>query len=534
MPISDLLPRSLIGRQMLALGTILLVGNALLLQRLHVGVEEEIVRAEAKRLASLAASLALTIDVDSHERAIAALPQKDAFTTWASAPADLAQSQRQLSEAASAIGLASPVYLLRLVDGVDVAPDHPLAEALEFTLTSADTPYWRHRYGYRPEMEGALFDGEVSTSTVYRDEHGEWLSAYAPVRSQVGEIVALLEVDAPLSELISARNDRTLRNIGLVLSIMTGTLIAIIVLGRSLNRSLQDLEDAATRMGLGDMQTPVGVLGLFEVQQLAEGMEQARVVIAERERKLERLSRSLKEKLNIANEQLGALGLERRQRISRFAETLSFSMRLSGRGLNAMLLDLTDRIAVFRVEPHVRPVLGGSTTVWCHKNTEFLGALVGTLVSRTGDGPTALTIILKRQPEEVAAVLFRRPIRVRPDPANPVVCSVHAGGSWHTAEVENLSISGLRIGVGVSKAEVGRWQGTVKLRMTLPGRPMMKTTGHLRSIESTKRGVGLGLTFVDSVQNLGKIEDELQRYVLQRERALAGARQTQGPDRGDR
>jgi hypothetical protein len=49
-------------------------------------------------------------------------------------------------------------------------------------------------------MIPVLEKGTVTATELYRDEHGEWISAYAPIRDARGAIVGLLEVDKDSQE----------------------------------------------------------------------------------------------------------------------------------------------------------------------------------------------------------------------------------------------------------------------------------------------------------------------------------------------
>src|SRR5260370_855617 len=101
----------------------------------------------------------------------------------------------------------TPIYTLELppdlraVVQADPSPLHP--DPMAFLATSNSTPYWRHTYEYRPEMAAALFEGRAASTHLYTDEHGAWISAYAPLFDAEQRVVALLEVDAPQGQLFA-------------------------------------------------------------------------------------------------------------------------------------------------------------------------------------------------------------------------------------------------------------------------------------------------------------------------------------------
>ncbi|NOS93613.1 MAG: HAMP domain-containing histidine kinase, partial [Cyclobacteriaceae bacterium] len=70
----------------------------------------------------------------------------------------------------------------------------PTDSTFRFIVTSSDKPYYRHAYTNYPK---ALLSNWETGGTLdsYRDENGQWLSAFAPVRNSAGKVVALLEAD---------------------------------------------------------------------------------------------------------------------------------------------------------------------------------------------------------------------------------------------------------------------------------------------------------------------------------------------------
>ncbi len=91
----------------------------------------------------------------------------------------------RLSDIAREAQLNSPIYLF--------VPTDSYAE-LQLTATSAEEPYWRHRYRAVDALAALPF-GQPGQLGVYQDDHGGWLSAFAPVLDRHGDVVAMVQAD---------------------------------------------------------------------------------------------------------------------------------------------------------------------------------------------------------------------------------------------------------------------------------------------------------------------------------------------------
>ena len=159
---------------------------------------------EAQLLESVAAEVASLIDGDAHETIHA--PGDEEL------PAFLAIRQA-LREAQGRRGLTAPIYTLRrTADG-----------ATEFVVMTNPTPFIGDRYVVRDAMRPVFAAGARSRTGIYGDDHGRWISAYAPVRDRADGVVALVEVDRAAEPILARQNQR--RMLGLLLALV-GSLIA--------------------------------------------------------------------------------------------------------------------------------------------------------------------------------------------------------------------------------------------------------------------------------------------------------------------
>ncbi len=277
------LPKTLLNRLMgvvALIGAVLAVATTLLVLRSAQQAASEIAASEQARILAIASTLAPLIDGDEHERLTRTLPAMDAIRSWSEAPPEAQRLQRKLARITAQNELATPVLTLRLRPQararVLADPDTSHLHAMEFVLNSGDAPYWLHTYAYKPEMAVALFDGKPTVVAPYQDEHGQWISAYAPIHDGDGRVVGLLEVDAPLSSLLTAVRERT-RQTALVAAVAFLAMLGLVTLLLSRTTgSLSRLERAAARFGRGDYDTPIDIEGVYEVSQLSEALESAR------------------------------------------------------------------------------------------------------------------------------------------------------------------------------------------------------------------------------------------------------------------
>lgn len=315
-------PKTVLGRLAAAVLLVFAAGGVFFYQSLMTSGLHTVESSAQTHITTIATLVAAQLDGDVHEAAALAAPEKDGVTSWAAADADLKALQGALARAAADIGLPSDTYTLRLREShraaVEAAPDQLHADAMEFILTSGENPYWRHTYEYRPEMAAALFEGRPGTTGLYKDEHGYWLSAYAPVRDSAGEVVALLEVDQPPESIhalvreTTAEELRNLSGLGVVL------LLSVLGIAAVNLKPLRPLRDATERLVGGDYGTPIsGHPGdAREIAALTRGLESARAAIQaafERQRELQADLASHNEEMRLVldNVEQGILTIDR-------------------------------------------------------------------------------------------------------------------------------------------------------------------------------------------------------------------------------
>lgn len=193
--------------------------------------------AAAQSLESVAAEMAALLDGDAHERIRG---PEDATS------ADFLRLRRDLRVAAERRSVQSAVYTLRPVSDTEV----------EFVVMTNPTPFVGDRYVLRPEMRRVFERGERSRTRIYGDDHGRWISAYAPVRTSSGEVVALVEVDQRARSLRAGAT-----RLRLLAIVAAAALTGLLLLLETVLRSKGGVGQAVRRLVAGRLAVRIGASG---------------------------------------------------------------------------------------------------------------------------------------------------------------------------------------------------------------------------------------------------------------------------------
>ena len=138
----------------------------------HLGEIENI----GKRLQSIAADAAAGIDGGIHNR----LRGKDA-----SRDADFTSIRDHLRAVKSRYALNTEIYTLRRAG----------PNSTQFIVMTNETPFSGDTYALRQEMQAAFERGQRAHTGLYGDEHGLWISGYAPIQGLGEKVEALVCID---------------------------------------------------------------------------------------------------------------------------------------------------------------------------------------------------------------------------------------------------------------------------------------------------------------------------------------------------
>lgn len=172
-----------------------------------------------RRLHAIATTTALQIDGDQHQQITHLYTQKD-------------QLLKPLSDS-----LSAPIFqLLKAVKNknklnTDIytlfLDAHEGSEKVFMGLISGETQYYRHAYFSHPK-ELLLYFNEGAVLPSYEDEHGTWLSAFAPIKNSKGETVAVVQADERFDEFLANLRAVALQNA--LISIFIIALISVVML----------------------------------------------------------------------------------------------------------------------------------------------------------------------------------------------------------------------------------------------------------------------------------------------------------------
>ncbi|MHC4385246.1 MAG: HAMP domain-containing protein, partial [Planctomycetota bacterium] len=138
-------------------------------------------------------------------------------------------------------------------------------------LNPRDELFIGNTYPVQDLMVPVLEQGTVGATELYRDEHGEWISAYAPIRDARGEVVGLLEVDKDSREYFAEFNYYTRLTIALgLLSVAVSSILGWWVLERIVIKPLSVIQEGIVALGRRDFTHRVKLATNDELKDLGE------------------------------------------------------------------------------------------------------------------------------------------------------------------------------------------------------------------------------------------------------------------------
>ena len=159
--------------------------------RLHIDNKRELEEELGRRLAGVARTAALMIDGSKHEEIVS--PEDFRIP-------EFKQIRSILRSVMKENGFTAPIYTLRRVKNTT-----------EFVVMTDDPPYIGNRYQLREEMIPVFERGEATFTPLYTDQHGTWISAYAPIKTSRGDIVGLLDIDYSVETYAKRSNENLVK-----------------------------------------------------------------------------------------------------------------------------------------------------------------------------------------------------------------------------------------------------------------------------------------------------------------------------------
>jgi len=206
-------------------------------------------------LLNIARTGALFIDAELHAEVQATRTQgSDAYRRVRAVLAAIQDENR----------VPTPIYTLTDFD--------PAARQAHFMVASRGPAQPGEAYALASallEPLGRAFGASEATTTgVYENEHGVWLTAFAPIRDRSGRTIAVLDVDYPVD--VYLERVRHLRQLILVISLL-GAAVALglgVLLAHRVTGPVAVLTRGVARVTAGDLSQPIPVRSEDEIGRL--------------------------------------------------------------------------------------------------------------------------------------------------------------------------------------------------------------------------------------------------------------------------
>jgi putative nucleotidyltransferase with HDIG domain len=216
--------------------------------------EEQLLRRSlGALLLNIARTGALLVNGDLHEKVV---------SEGRNDTAQYEAIRSQLKQIQETNRLGDPVYTLSHVQG----------EMARFAVISHGQEPVGKDYRLAPEiqpvLERVLAEGTAAYTGIYHNEHGTWITAFAPIRNRKGLTVAALDVDfradVYIAELAEVRRRLYLHSLaGALLALVAGILLA-----RRITRPVGQLVALARGVVEGDFSTRVRISARDEIGML--------------------------------------------------------------------------------------------------------------------------------------------------------------------------------------------------------------------------------------------------------------------------
>lgn len=219
------------------LGFIVIGGYFIINQ--YLNTKERLKEDNLNRLKAIATTLSFQIDADAHQKIIQTYQSKNAISQTKQ-DSNYSSIHRILQQTQLANNIKTDIYTL-FFDEQDT--NNPI----KFGVTSSSKPYFRHNYSHYPEELIKHYENG-SLINLYKDEHGTWISAFAPIKTKSGTVVGVVQVDQQFDEFLAIVQKESTQNflISLIVTIIITSIVYyfITLLVKQDQQKTQELEIA--------------------------------------------------------------------------------------------------------------------------------------------------------------------------------------------------------------------------------------------------------------------------------------------------
>jgi hypothetical protein len=528
-------PQSLLGRLLAVVCYVVIVGNIAALTVLYNQAAANVERTERVRLRSIVVPLAQQIDGDMHEAIARRYVERGEVANWNLGTEELQYVHHQLKAVADQLHIGDPIVTLRMrPDRVkkvysDYKSMHP--GAYEVMMSSEVEPKWREPRAYTPRMARAQFARMISSSGIYADERGRWISAYAPIIDSNDDVVAVLEVRASIEHLFEEVRLQSMQQGSLIAVIMLTMILGIAYVTAKLGRDLYAIERAAEQLGKGNLTQQVQISGGAEVRRLAHSMELARRRLQKNAVIIDNVKKGFEQRLGLVMVGFDFAGNARRKRIATDLSEMSFALEVgSAKPVRAFVMDLLGPRWSFKVPDP-------SATLWrqgmevdiriaatLRRPEVYLNSRIDSVY--THEGTILVHVVLNEvrfedflSPAVVRLLDRRENFRVREVPGDGLRCSllVHLTGERLEVQVADICRTGMAVLVNDSVKNITCWGPNIFATVRLPTGSPEKIPAEIRYVLPVGKQTRLGLEFDDDfLQETGI--PSLLRYLMTEER----------------
>lgn len=477
--------RSVAGRLVVAMFIALAFGAGLQIWQSHAWDRANIKQAELAGIRGIAAATAANISGDAHEAAAHASPSKDQFTTWAAAPDGARELHQLLALVVTQTRLDTPIYTLRVrddsFDAVRTQQNKVHKDAMEFIATSAEAPYWRHLYDYRPEMGPALWGGTPAITGIYESGNQAWISAYAPVFDSDGQVVAILEVDEHYEDILTAQDSRLRSHSLFFAGVGASVFLMVLLIMRRLATGFDLIQASANRLGDGDFVTPADAGSYFEVEFLAKALERARDSLAQREASMRGASAQIAQQRDLALRGITDASFKRRKALKDAKDVVRAALQVGkGSPVAVRLADISYRSASVHAKATLDLPPGAPVRLRIGSTTSGRNLVVqSTVVKRVALSEQVYEYDL-RMDLEATHISFPQPVhrimnsraamRVKPTAPGQVAGAILIEGRRLPVQVMDVSVTGAGVRLNTPTEIVAQWGTRLVLELTFAER----------------------------------------------------------------
>lgn len=170
-------------------------------------------------------------------------------------------------------GLEAPLYTLKRSEG---------RNEVVCVITTEPMNLLGATYKMREEMHAVFRKGVTTSSNFYETPAGIWISAYSPIKNDLGQVVAMLKAQRHvgfISVILQARIFTI--SFFCLISLAIGLLLSFFLIKQT-TLNIETLDSAAQKLGSGDYATKISIKSNDEIGRLANTLDKLRTSLQDK------------------------------------------------------------------------------------------------------------------------------------------------------------------------------------------------------------------------------------------------------------